>query len=262
MIQKFILWQVELQKCAFVCIVYFSHMFVCMSNVLFSLVTSISLVCYTVLGFKFFNEYKSRNNTCTIKVLGLSDDVITSDRCCVVLRISEVGPSLTVSSRVDRSSASVIKFLTENEISQNDINVVDVRINDNAGYGNTVKDANFRYNACATIEFTSDEVEFVRNKLIPTIRKLFPSVNCTINYSCKDFKGISHKLIEQATIDARERAKIISDTSGDTLGKLISISTRKINILNADSYSNEWSDGEHSYKKRVRIIVDAVYEKK
>ena len=86
----------------------------------------------------------------------------------------------------------------------------------------------------------------------------------SMKYSIKNFDDIKLQLIREAIEDARNRAELISKTSGYKLFKLRNVTTGKFNIINADisSFSDcNWSDGESSYKKRLRLIITATYDK-
>ena len=215
------------------------------------------LVCLVILGFDIFGTYKEGKRQ-TIKVLGLADKVVISDHCSIVIRISEVGSCLqTVVNKIERTKNSVMSFISENGIEKSLITDLGNNVEDKVKYIDNVN-LNFRYNVTSTIKFETDDVENMRDKCT-SLYKSYPNVHVDINYSCKNFDNISHQLIESAVSDAHERAELIARVSKLKLTKALSITTRKINILDADNYSGEWNDGERSYKKRVRLVVDATY---
>lgn len=234
-------------------------------KILFSRIKCLLTFCIFVVGLfeihRCIEIYKQNNSTIT--VYGLSDKVIESDHVIVKITLTELGDNIVnIGQHINEKIKSIKDILIQQgfkdtEISETGLNIWHDRWHEKKNNNIEVK---------KFIIIDTDDIGKV--KKLDTIQTEFLIKNIyatmSMKYSIKNFDDIKLQLIREAIEDARNRAELISKTSGYKLCKLRNVTTGKFNIINADisSFSDcNWSDGESSYKKRLRLIITATYDK-
>ena len=228
----------------------------------------LGVLCIAVLGYECIDTMKQSRSI--IQVYGLADKIVESDHAIMTIKVREEGNSLNViNEKLDKSKYKVQEFLIKQGFKESEITDRGTNIEDdyqNWRYSNSSTLPTNRYKVEQIIRVESDNIDLVRN-VNSNMSKLLSEnifVNVNTKYSCKDYSKIRLQLIEEATADAEARAQSVAKATGCKIHGLRRLSTGKFNILDGDdsaSDSREWSDGENSYTKRFRIIIDAVYNK-
>ncbi len=238
-------------------------------NIISKITGLFGIACFTILGFECIQVIKQ--NKATITVYGLADKIVTSDKAIMTLSFSENGNDINeINSKLNKNKKAIYSFLSGNGIEDKDIQEENVAIQDNYYeyyYGeNKGKIPDIRYKITKTIVIDTNKVNIAReiqNKITNLLENnIFVTTN--IKYSYSKFDDLKLKLIEDATRDAMDRANHIAKVSNCNLKKLRNLYTGKFNILdgsNTAADSESWSNGETTYKKRYRIIVNVTYDK-
>ena len=71
---------------------------------------------------------------------------------------------------------------------------------------------------------------YLVNCIVKGVGKFIPSAQINIEYTVKDDRPIQLKMLERCMTDARDKAKIMAETLGCTLGKVISIEYSHQNV--------------------------------
>lgn len=237
-------------------------------NVINKITGLLGVICFTIVAFEGINLMKQ--NKSTITVYGLSDYIVTSDRAKMTLDFTESGNDITeINEKLVKNQKIIYEFLKKQGIDDAEIQENSVEIEDNYYryfYEKNGKVPEIRYKIIKKLIIDTDKVDIIR-AIQSNITKLLESnifITTSTNYSYSKFDDLKLTLIENAAKDAMERAKHLSKVTGCKLKKLRNLSTGKFNILSGDNATADrdaWSDGENTYKKRYRVIVNATYDK-
>lgn len=237
-------------------------------NVINKITGLLAIVCFSVVAFEGINLMKQNKSTMT--VYGLADYIVTSDRAKMTLEFTENGNDITeVNEKIVKNQRTIYEFLKKQGIDEAEIQENSVEIEDNYYryyYEKSGKMPDIRYKITKKLIVDTDKVDTIRS-LQSNITKLLESnifVTTSTNYLYSKFDDLKLTLLENATKDAMERAKHLSKITGCKLKKLRNLSTGKFNILSGDNATADrdaWSDGENTYKKRYRVIVNVTYDK-
>ncbi|MBR1944353.1 MAG: SIMPL domain-containing protein [Alphaproteobacteria bacterium] len=227
----------------------------------------IGIVCFTVVAFEGIRVMKQ--NKSTIKVYGLADYIVTSDRARMVVEFTENGNDINeINEILNKNQKVIYDFLKKQGIDENEIQENSVEIEDNyyRYYSDkSGKIPDIRYKVTKTLTIDTDKIDIVKDLQSKTTKLLESNIFVTTStsYSYSKFDDLKLKLIEDATKDAISRAKHISKVTNCKLKKLRNLSTGKFSILdgNSSTLDRDWSDGENTYKKRYRVIVNVTYDK-
>ena len=235
-------------------------------NVINKITGLLGIVCFTIVAFEGLNVIKQ--NKSTITVYGLADHIVTSDRAKMILNFVESGNDINnLNEKLYKYQKIIIEFLKKQGIDEKEIQDGSVDIEDNYYryyYEKNGKLPEIRYKATRTLVVDTNKVDIVRDLNVSKLLENNILITIEAKYSYSKFDDLKLQLIENATKDAMERAKHLSKVTGCKLKKLRNLSTGKFNILDGDNATMErdaWSDGENSYKKRYRVIVNVTYDK-
>lgn len=234
--------------------------------------TAIKLIgVFGCLGIGFSVVQLIQQNNSTISVYGLADKVVTSNKAIVYINVQKEGTILSeINSQLTKDMPMVYELLRKQgfddaEISDEGISIHDIHYDYRYSKDKLPES---RYRVIHTIKVTTKKVEAAK-KLDAVLGTLLNSNICISTSNQYLYDGdddLRIQLIEEATKDAEKRAQKIATTTGSAILRLKSISTGKFNLLNGEEHVSDnrsWGvDGENSYKKRFRIIVNATYNKK
>lgn len=224
------------------------------------------------LGYSVKDLMKQRNSH--ICVNGLADRVIKSDEAKLNISFTVEGNKMSdLKTTLASTSGKVIEFLhkygfNDDEVAETSDEITDRLADRYARYGggNNVEKPENRYELKRTITVKTKQVDAVKS-LNSHLSDLYEQDICataSASYSSSDFAKIRLDLLDEATTDAKVRVKKIAEAAGVKVRGLRNISTGKFTVLNADENrldGDYWSDGERSYLKRYRIIVNATFDR-
>ncbi len=233
-----------------------------------SSVLGIFAVC--CLGFSVKDIMKQR--TSHVCVNGLADRVIKSDEATLKVTFTVESNKMSDLKAALASTADKVKdFLhkygfTDNEMVESSDEITDRLADRYYRYSSaSVEKPENRYELKRTIVVKTKQVDAARD-LSSHLSDLYEQDICattSVTFSSSDFAKIRLELLDEATQDAKIRAKKIADAAGIKIKGLRNIATGRFSIFNAteNTIDRDWSDGERSYLKRYRIVVSATFDR-
>lgn len=209
-----------------------------------------------VLGFCVkagMDNFAFRDRVVTVR--GLAERTVEADYVTWPLTYSLGGNDLpALYERMQASNAIVVKFLTDNGISDSDISVNPPDLYNAEGniYGGN--QAKFQYNLTVNITVATKQVEKVRELLLRQSELLKQGVavsNNYINYQFNGLNDIKPEMIAEATKNAREAADRFAQDSDSRVGK--------IKTATQGQFSIESTDNSTPQMKNVRVVSTIVY---
>ena len=234
-------------------------------------------LCFSFLGYEALGF--AREKATSIRVYGLADMMMISDRGELLIKVKEEDNDIkNLYTKLEKSLEKLGAYLKKqgfdaSEITDEGVYIYDEYPSNYQQYYNRKSDNNEavlelpanRYKLESSIRIQSDDVEKIK-KTVSSISKLLADgllFSTRVYYSCKNFDKIRLKLIEDATADSLKRAEVIAKATKCKVTGLKTITTKTIKILSGDRTVDDdsWSDGEYSFKKRFRVVVEAIYAK-
>lgn len=208
---------------------------------------------------KGFEKIADRDRQVTVK--GLAEREVKADKVTWPLVFNLFGNDLpTLYTQINQTNSTVVKFLTDNGVSQDEISINAPDITDNQTYTYSSSNApRFRYSISSVIVVTSSDVDKI-NGLIKRQSELLKDgiALSTEDYSHPtqyEFTGLNEikpAMIAEATKNAREAADKFAEDSGSEIGKIISASQGQFSIEDRDQYT--------PYIKDVRVVTSIRFE--
>ena len=199
----------------------------------------------------------------TVNVKGLAEMEVPANQVIWPLMYKNLGNDLqALYSDIKKSNQTILEFLkekgiTENEISVNAPEIIDLKAE---RYGNS-NDTPYRYNVTSVITVTSDKVDLVRNLISEQGELLKRGIAITsgdyrynVQYDFTGLNDIKPKMIEEATKNARQAADKFAKDSESELGK--------IRNANQGQFSINDRDANTPYIKKVRVVTSVTYSLK
>ena len=213
------------------------------------------------LGYLLGNaaiKFKEYERTVTAK--GLSEHEYQADIVIWPIQFNAASNDLTdLYNSIEASSSKIKAFLTENNISPDEITFSSPAITDKSAqqYGSNSR-AQFRYSAFQTVTVYSKNVESVR-KLMSSLSELgkegivFTGDNyqTQTEYIFTRLNEVKPGMIEEATKKAREVAQKFAADSESRLGKIKRASQGQFSITPRDK--------NNPHIKKVRVVSTVVY---
>ncbi len=190
-----------------------------------------------------------------VTVRGLAEREVPADLVTWPITYSLAGNNLqTIYDQVSKNNDIIVKFLTSNGISQDEISVNPPDTYD--ATSNRYRSASFNYNYSinCTVTVTTDKVEKVRqllNRQSDLLKEGIAFSNSYINYQFTGLNSIKPEMIAEATKNARAAANQFAADSESHIGK--------IKTASQGQFSIEDSDSSTPYIKKVRVVSTIVY---
>ena len=225
---------------------------------------SIAIIAVSAIGYKGIETQKQNRSYITTN--GLSDRYVVSDSIIWKLRVEAEADNIKeAQERVNKNTEIVLKFLKSEGIKEEEITSKDPHMCDR--YRNTESNKNGipRFEALNIIVIRTKRLEQVEKAKDKTIELLGKGINIynELQYSISDIAKLKIEMIQEATLDSENRAKIIAKTLGTKITGPRNLSTGRFNILPADLVlSSDYcydGDEESSRTKRIRVIVTGTY---
>lgn len=199
------------------------------------------------------------DNQRVVTVRGLAEKEVEANKVTWPIVSKEVGNELTqIYNRIQTTNATIIKFLKDNGITDEEISVNAPQVYDLSAERYGVNNNPYRYTVTTVVVVTSNQVEKVRQLIIRQTELLKEGVAVVAgDYSYQttyEFTGLNEvkpEMIAEATKNAREAARKFADDSDSELGKIKTASQGQFTIEDRDQYT--------PYIKKIRVVSTIVY---
>lgn len=218
-----------------------------------SVVIGVALV---ILGFSVkggIDNIAFRDREVTVK--GLAEREVKADLVTWPITYSVAGDDLSVLyGKINSNTEKIIKFLTSNGISRDEISVNPPDTYDAATNQYRSSTFNYNYSISSTVSVTTTKVDKVRellNRQSELLKEGVAFSNSYINYQFTGLNKIKPEMIGEATKAARAAATQFAADSESRVGKIKSANQGQFSIEDADSST--------PFIKKVRVVSTIVY---
>lgn len=222
----------------------------------FIIPSAILAVSICILGFCIkagIDNFAFRDRVVTVR--GLAERTVEADYVTWPMNYSIAGDDLpALYDRMQVNNAVVVKFLTDNGITADEISVNPPDLYNAEGNVYGGERARFQYNLSVNITVATSKVAKVRELLSRQSELLKLGVaasNGYINYQFTGLNNIKPEMIAEATKNAREAADKFAADSDSKLGKIKSARQGQFSIEDRDAYT--------PYIKEVRVVTTLTY---
>ncbi len=204
-----------------------------------------------------FDNFTNRDRVITVR--GLAEKEVMANKVTWPIVCKEVGNDLpAIYDKITSTNNALIKFLTSNGITQDEISINAPDIVDLQAERYGSRDFQYRYNVTSVVVVTSKNVEKV-NELIKRQTELLKEgiaitagdYNYQTLYEYTDLNKIKPGMIAEATHNAREAADKFAADSHSKIGKIKTATQGQFSIENRDPYT--------PYIKNVRVVSSIVF---
>ncbi len=199
------------------------------------------------------------NSNRMVTVRGLCEKEVSANKVTWPIVTKEVGNDLgTIYTKIQNTNNSIVNFLKENGISENEISVNAPAVYDMAAerYGSNQNP--YRYQVTNVVVVTSGQVDTVRGLIgrqTELMRQGIAVVAGDYNYQTiyeyTDLNNIKPEMIAEATAAAREAADKFAEDSGSSLGSIMTASQGQFSIADRDQYTPNI--------KTIRVVTSITY---
>lgn len=222
----------------------------------FIISSAILAVSICILGFCIkagIDNFAFRDRVVTVR--GLAERTVEADYVTWPMNYSIAGDDLpALYDRMQVNNAVVVKFLTDNGITADEISVNPPDLYNAEGNVYGGERARFQYNLSVNITVATSKVAKVRELLSRQSELLKLGVaasNGYINYQFTGLNNIKPEMIAEATKNARIAADRFAQDSNSTVGKIKTATQGQFSIESADNSTPQ--------KKNVRVVSTIVY---
>ncbi len=201
-------------------------------------------------------RFVDRDRVVTVK--GLAEQQVPADRVIWPVTFRELGNDLQeVFGRINSRAAVVVNFLRAGGIDPREIAISVPTVDDAQANNYGGNQRAFRYSLTQTVTVSTNKVQAVlslmqkQSELIGRDITLANDYNYRTRFDFTGLNGIKPKMIETATVNAREAAQKFAQDSGSTLGKIRRASQGQFTISNRDENT--------PYIKNVRVVTTVEY---
>lgn len=190
-----------------------------------------------------------------VTVRGLAEREVSANLVTWPIAYSIAGNDLgTIYDRVNENNEKIVKFLTSNGISQDEISVNPPDTYDATSNRYRSDSFSYNYSINCTVTVTTKKVDKVRellNRQAELLKEGVAFSNSFINYQFTGLNGIKPEMIAEATKNARVAADQFAADSHSRVGKIKTASQGQFSIDDSDSST--------PYLKKVRVVSTIVY---
>lgn len=222
-----------------------------------ALILAVALVIMGLLLKKGLDGFSGRERTVNVK--GLSEMEVPADKVTWPLVFKELGNDLQdLYVRINRNNLTVISFLKENGITDEEISVNAPEIIDMSAERYSTSPPPYRYNVTSVITVSSGKVDLVRELISDQGELLKQGIAITGGeyryntvYSYTGLNDIKPRMIEEATRNARTAAVKFAQDSDSKLGKIKNAYQGQFSISDRDENT--------PYIKKIRVVTTINY---
>lgn len=214
----------------------------------------------TLAGIFVGNGVRSISaNSRVVTVRGLCEREVKANKVTWPIVSKFVGNDLaSLYQQVQATDNAIVKFLSDNGISQSEYNVNAPKVQDMQADSYSNQPAPYRYNVTTVVVVTSSQIDKV-NELMNKQTELMSQgiaivagdYNYQTLYEFTELNTIKPDMIADATKNARKAAQKFAQDSKSKLGKIKSASQGQFSIEDRDQYT--------PYIKNVRVVSTIEY---
>lgn len=206
------------------------------------------------------DDFANKDRKVTVK--GLAEKEVDADKVTWPILSKELGNSLPdLYDRIERTQDKIKRFLTDNGIKENEIDVnAPVVIDLNAERYSDNRNQ-YRYNVTSIITVTSRNVKLVRSIIARQGELLREGVAIVdggyenpVKYEYVSFTAMKPEMMQEAIANAEKTAKQFADNSHSRLDKILTADQGQFSIVDRDSNT--------PYVKKVRVVTTVTYSLK
>lgn len=194
----------------------------------------------------------------TVDVRGLAEREVDANYVTWPIMFKEVGNDLpAVYEKVAKTNKTIVDFLTENGIPENEIYIGAPEVRDLQADRYNDYPVPFNYAITSIVTVSSPKVKEVHGLIIRQGELFAKGIAITndysnqIKYEFTDLNSIKPQMIEEATKNAREAALKFANDSESRLGKIKTAYQGQFSILDINETT--------PYIKRVRVVTSLTY---
>lgn len=229
-----------------------------LSSIITAIIVALGLLALGLCvrsGLRTFNWGSQR----TVEVRGLATREVKANKVTWPIVFKATGDDLpSVYASVTSTNATIVKFLKDNGISENEISISAPQVNDLRADRYNTQPIPYNYSVQSVVTVSSGQVDKVRELINRQGELLSQGIailasdysNQTV-YEYTELNSIKPEMIAEATKNAREAAKKFADDSQSELGKIKSARQGQFTIEDRDSYT--------PYIKEVRVVTSLTY---
>lgn len=203
------------------------------------------------------DNFVNKDRVVTVK--GLAEMQVDADKVTWPIVTRETGNDIqSLYNTVNRKNESVIAFLKQNGLTDAEININPVEVDDRSMNEYANERITYRYRAKSVITVISDKVDKVREIIAKQGELLERGIvidggefGSGIYYEYSSFASIKGQMMEQAIANAQKTAEQFASASGSDLGKIITADQGQFSIDDLDSNT--------PYKKSLRVVTTITY---
>ncbi len=233
----------------------------------YQLLLSAALISISLLIAITFATIKLVKND-GITVTGSAYKIVTSDSGSLNFYINYKAPNKTEAyNQITKQYPIINDYLSNAGIKQEDIEYK--AINGYYTYKQTVNGYNTNipeyYNLTQGVQIKSNDVQKIKSVAKDIQSLITKGVDLNINepqYYYSDLSLIKVELLEQATIDAKQRAKAMLKATGDRVGQIQSVKMGVFQItpVNSTNVSNMGISDTSTIEKKVTAVANVVFK--
>lgn len=218
-----------------------------------SIIISIGLFLIALFLKNGLEDFSNKDRVVNVK--GLAEMEVAANKVTWPLMYKEIGNDLTaLYNKINSSNESIVNFLKENGLEENEITVNAPEIVDMNADRYSSNQNNYRYNVTQVITVASTKVDLVRQLINEQSELLKQGIAITggdyiyrVQYEYTDLNSIKPQMIEEATKNARSAAEKFASDSESKLGKIKRATQGQFSITNRDEFT--------PYIKKVRVVT-------
>lgn len=202
------------------------------------------------------DNFVNKDRMVTVK--GLAEMQVDADKVTWPIVTRESGNDIkTLYAVVSRKNASIVEFLKQNGITDEEINVNPIEVDDREMNEYANERVPYRYRARSVITVISNKVSKVReitakqDELLERGIVIESGEGPSISYEFTSFTDIKPKMMEQAIANAQKTAEQFAKSTGSGLGKM---ETAEQGVFSIDDL-----DSNTPYKKSLRVVSTITY---
>lgn len=218
-----------------------------------SIIIAIGLFLIALFLKNGLDDFSNKDRVVNVK--GLAEMEVAANKVTWPLMYKEIGNDLTaLYNKINSSNESIVNFLKENGLEENEITVNAPEIVDMNADRYSSNQNNYRYNVTQIITVASTKVDLVRQLINEQSELLKQGIAITggdyiyrVQYEYTDLNSIKPQMIEEATKNARSAAEKFASDSESKLGKIKRATQGQFSITNRDEFT--------PYIKKVRVVT-------
>lgn len=223
------------------------------SSVIAAVIISIGIIVLGICLKSGIDNIAFRDREVTVR--GLAEREVPADLVTWPITYSLAGNNLqTIYDQVSANNAIIVKFLTSNGISSDEISVNPPDTYDATSNRYRSDSFNYNYSINCTVTVTTKKVDKVRellNRQSELLKEGIAFSNSYINYQFTGLNSIKPEMIAEATKNARAAADQFAADSESRVGKIKTASQGQFSIDDTDSST--------PFIKKVRVVSTIVY---